>query len=83
MSNSFVIAWTAIHQISLSMECPRQEYWSGLSFPSPGDFPDPGVKLTSLVNSLPLSHQGSPSVMLGIGFLVDILYRIEKVPFYF
>ena len=34
-------------QASLSMEFSRQEYWSGLSFPSPGNFPDPGVKLGS------------------------------------
>ena len=28
----------------MSMEFPRQEYWSGLPFPSPGDLPDPGMK---------------------------------------
>ena len=83
MSSSFVIAWTIAHQVSLSMGCPRQEYWSGLSFPSPGDFLDPGIKLTSPVNSLLLSHQGSPSIMLGVSFLVDILYHNEKVPFCF
>ena len=32
---------------SLSMEFSRQEYWSGLSFPSPGDLPNPGIKLGS------------------------------------
>ena len=32
------------HQAPLSMEFPRQEYWSGLPFPSPGDFPDSGIK---------------------------------------
>ena len=32
------------HQASLSMEFPRQEYWSGLPFPSPGDLPYPGIK---------------------------------------
>ena len=39
--------WTVAHQASLSMEFPRQEYWSGLLFPSPGDLPDPGIKLAS------------------------------------
>ena len=29
------------------MEFPRQEYWSGLPFPRPGDFPDPGIEPTS------------------------------------
>ena len=34
-------------QALLSMGFPRQEYWSGLSFPSPGDFPNPGVRYVS------------------------------------
>ena len=76
-------SWTVALQAPLAMGCPRQEYWSGLSFPSPGDFLDPGIKLTSPVNSLLLSHQGSPSIMLGVSFLVDILYHNEKVPFSF
>ena len=45
------------------MGFPRQEYWSGLPFPSPGDIPDPGMEPTPSawqVDSLPLSHQGSP-----------------------
>ena len=36
--------WTVAHQAPLSMEFSRQEYWSGLLFPSPGDLPDPGIK---------------------------------------
>ena len=42
------------------MRFPRQEYWDGLPFPSPGDLPDPGIKPVSPaleVDSLPLSHQ--------------------------
>ena len=35
-----------VHQAPLSTEFPRQEYWRGLSFLSPGDFPNPGIKLT-------------------------------------
>jgi len=41
----------------------RQEYWSGLPFPPPGDLLDPGIKLASpawQADSLPLSHQESP-----------------------
>ena len=34
-------------QAPLSVGSPRQEYWSGLPFPSPGDLPDPGIELTS------------------------------------
>ena len=36
------------HQVPLPMGFPRQEYWSGLPFPSPGDLPDPGLKPASL-----------------------------------
>ena len=40
----FVTPWTVAHQAPLSMEFSRQEYWSGLLFPSPGDLPDPGIE---------------------------------------
>ena len=43
----FVIPWTVTFQAPLSMGFPRQEYWSGLPFPSPGHLPDPGIKLAS------------------------------------
>ena len=36
--------WTIAHQAPLSMGFPRQEYWSGLPFLSPGNLPDPGIK---------------------------------------
>ena len=39
-----VARWTVAYQAPLSMEFPRQEYWGGLPFPSPGDLPDPGIK---------------------------------------
>ena len=39
--------WTVARQPLLSMGFPRQEYWTKLPFPSPGDFPDPGIKPTS------------------------------------
>ena len=45
------------------MEFSRQEYWSGLPFPTPGDLPHPGTEPMSLalqVDSLPLRHLGSP-----------------------
>ena len=40
----FAIPWTVVYQASLSMGFSRQEYWSGVPFPSPGDLPDPGVE---------------------------------------
>ena len=39
--------WTVVHQAPLSMGFPRQEYWSGLLCPPPGDLPNPGFKPTS------------------------------------
>ena len=39
--------WTVAHKDPLSMEFSRQEYWSGLPFPSPGNLPDPGMKPVS------------------------------------
>ena len=39
-----VTPWTVACQPPLSMEFSRQEYWSGLPFPSPGDLPDPGIE---------------------------------------
>ena len=40
----FVTSWTIACLASLSMGFPRQEYWSGLPFLSPGDLPDPGIE---------------------------------------
>ena len=54
---------TVAHQAFLSMGFSRQEYWSGLPFPSPGDLPDPGIEPVSLAlqaNSLPLEPSGKP-----------------------
>ena len=49
------------------MELSRQEYWSGLPFPSPGDLPHPGMEpgsVTLQADYLPLSHPGSPHPFL-------------------
>ena len=44
----FAVLWTIACQAPLSMGFSRQESWSVLPFPSPGDFPDPGIELASL-----------------------------------
>ena len=41
---AFATPWTTAHQAPLSMEFFRQEYWSGVPFPCPGDLPDPGIE---------------------------------------
>ena len=62
LSNS-ATSWTIASQAPLSMEFSRQEYWSGLPHPSPGDLPDPGIKpgsptlhAVSLPSELPGNH---------------------------
>ena len=40
----FATPWSVAYQAPLSMGFSRQEYWSGLPFPSPGDLPDPGIE---------------------------------------
>ena len=61
---TFVNPWIVALQAPLPIGFSRQEYWSGLLFPSPRDLPYPGIKPTSSslqVDSLPLSHLRSPN----------------------
>ena len=61
----FATPWSVARQASLSLGFPRQEYWSGVPFPPPGDLPDPGIEPASHVLLhcrqvlYPLSRQGS------------------------
>ena len=70
----FATAWTVARQSLLSMGFFRQEYWSGLPFPHPGDLPYPGIALASPASScigrrilLPPSHLESPTVACTAG----------------
>ena len=74
------------HQASLSMGFSRQEYWSGLLCPPPGDLPDPGIEPASpsLLSSLPLRQQGSPSWTLvkfktGVDRSLQIIYKHKNL----
>ena len=64
------------HQAPLSMGFSRQEYWSGLPCPPPGDLPNPGIKLESLttphwqVGSLPLAPLGSLNSLLVVATIL-------------
>ena len=62
VSDSFETPWAVAHQVPLSMGFPRQEYWSGLPFPSPGLLPPRQGLNPSLPSkeSLPLRHSGTP-----------------------
>ena len=58
----FATPWTVACQAPLSVGFSRQEYWSGLPFPSPGDLPNPGIEPGSpalQADSLPSEPQGS------------------------
>ena len=71
VSDSFVTPWTVEHQTPLSMEFSRQEYWSGLPFPSPGDLPDPGIEPRSpalQADSLPTEPPGKNCIL----FFLDL-----------
>ena len=57
----FLTLWTIAHQAPLSMRFSRQEYWSGLPCPSPGDLPDPGIKPTSLTSPALAGRYFTPS----------------------
>ena len=54
--------WTVAYQASPSMGFSRQEHWSGLLFPSPGDLPDPGIEPVSSALQIlyHLGHQANP-----------------------
>ena len=61
--------WTIAHQAPLSMGFFRQEYWSGLPCPPPGDLPDLGIEPESpalKVDSLPTELPGKPSIDINI-----------------
>ena len=67
----FATPWTVAHQAALSVDFSRQEYWSGLPFPSPGDLSHPGIEPRSpalQADSLPLSHHGSPKACITVLF---------------
>ena len=59
----------------LSMEFSRQEYWSGLPFPSPGDHPNPGIKPTSLVSP---AFAGRFFTISATGLKINIRYTKGK-----
>ena len=68
----FATPWTVVHQAPLSMGFSRQEYWSGLPFPSPGNLPDPGIKPRSPA----LQGDSSPSEPSG---KIYIIYMASQV----
>ena len=65
MSHSFATLWTIVWWAPLSLEFPRQKYWSGLPFLSPGDLPNPGIKpVSSALCQSPVLQVGSLTLSL-------------------
>ena len=74
----FATVQTVAHQAPLSMEFSRQEYWSGLPFPSPEDFLDPGIEPWSpalQADSLPFELQVSPYFIHGSVFMSVVGFK--------
>ena len=64
----FATPWTVAYQDPPSLGFSRQEYWSGLPFPSPGDIPDPAIKPrapTPQADSLSAEPPGKPIIYYG------------------
>ena len=83
----FATQWTVAYQAPPSLGFSRQEYWSGLPFPSPGDLPNPGIEPGSPVlqaDTLPSEPPGKSglNVCLGISnFLEEISSLSHSVAF--
>ena len=85
MSKFFATSWTLTHQALLSVGFPMKECWSGLLFPPPGNLFNTGIEPISpawQVDSLPLSHLGSPlrwrSCALSTSYYVIIFQCLEQ-----
>ena len=88
----FATPWIVACQAPLSVEFSRQEYWSGLPFPTSGDLPNPGIKLGSPeteADSLPSEPPGKPREKIVSVFVsksynkLHKIYQIKRVDIYF
>ena len=68
----FVTPWTIARQAPPSIGFSRQEYWSGLPCPPPGDLPDPGIKPASVT---------SPTLAGGF-FTISATWEVHQIPSY-
>ena len=78
----FATPWTVAYQASLSLEFSRQEYWSGLPFPLPGDLPDPGIKPgspTLWADALPSEPPGKSARRRGWSKSLETLIKGEGI----
>ena len=77
--------WTVVHKAPLSMGFSGQEYWSGLPCSPPGDLPNPGIEPVSpvtpalQVDSVPLSHWGSPKYSVLLKYISEFVFFFSKM----
>ena len=79
VSDSFATPWTVACQALLSMGFSRQEYWSGLPFPSPGDLPDSGIEPGSPAleaDALTSEPPGKPLLIKGEGTMYGAFFQL-------
>ena len=76
----FATPWTVAYQAPPSMEFSRQEYWSGLPFPSPGDLPDPGMKEMPKTKQNKTKKQKPPKPTKHLSFYTNphLFYRRQQ-----
>ena len=79
VSSSFATPWAVAHQAPLSMGFSKQEYWSGVPFPSPEDLPDSGVKPASPALAGRLITSKPPGKPYALPKSFDIYYECVYV----
>ena len=75
----FATPWTVAHQAPLYMGFSRQEYWSGLPCPSPGDLPEPGIEPGSPALQADALPSEPPGIHQGAWLLLLLLSRFSRV----
>ena len=70
----FAIPWTVAHQAPLSMGFPRQEYWSGLPFPTPEDLPNPGIEPASFLSPALTGRSFTTRVTFFLDFVFNPIF---------
>ena len=82
VSDSFMNPWTVAHQAPLSIGFPRQEYWSGLSFPSPGSLPNPEIESASpaLASGLLTTEPPGRPIMVNTFVQINRIYSTKSEP---
>ena len=76
----FATLWTVAYQAPLSMGFSRQEYWSGLPFPSPRDLPDPGIEPRSpALEADALTSESPEKLLLILWYAANELFLLSCV----